>query len=56
MKTAALALLMLTTSLVHGFAPAAFTRGLPTPTMVFSEPADDNAEGMDLDLGDMFEM
>lgn len=44
-------------SFASGFAPT-FTRGLTTvtSTTVFSEPAEEEEEGLDLDLGEMFDM
>ena len=48
-------LAVLAASSVAAFAPAAsFTRGCSTSQLFSSEPEDD--EGLDLDLGEMFEM
>lgn len=53
MRFGAFVLLAAATSLVQGFAPVAFTRGVPA-SQLFSEPADE--EGLDLNLEEMFEM
>ena len=59
MKLSAAVLLSVFVS-AGAFAPAAFTRGVVTApvvstTTVFSEPAEEEG-GLDLDLGEMFEM
>lgn len=55
MRIASLALLALATVAVQGFAPAAYTRGLPQ-TKLFSDKPDKEEEGLDLNLEEMFEM